>query len=264
MSASSITEVDLHAYLDGELPETRRAEIENYLLAYPNEAIRLSAYQAQSRALRDLFNPILHEPVPESLRKRATLTAKPAKSIWPHGSLQRMAAAFLLAVVSGAAGWLAHGQYQANDRLARITPLPHQAAMAHTVFSVDVKRPVEVTAEHEDQLVTWLSKRMGAPMRPPQLGPLGYELVGGRLLPGDNGPVAQFMYQDGNGQRLTLYVSTEIKTNQDTAFRYAKEGQVNVFYWVDGKWGYALSAGIDKSALSLVATSVYDQLERKP
>ncbi len=178
--------------------------------------------------------------------------------------MQRIAAGFLLAVVSGAAGWLAHGHYQANDRLAVLPPLPHHAAVAHAVFSADVKRPVEISAEHEDQLVTWLSKRMGSPMRPPKLGSLGYELVGGRLLPGDNGPVAQFMYQDANGQRLTLYVSAEIKANQDTAFRYTQEGQVNVFYWVDGKWGYAISANTPKSALSLVATSVYDQWERKP
>jgi anti-sigma factor RsiW len=211
-----------------------------------------------------LFNPVLDEPLPKALRQQAMKPVPSTEKMLPRWSLQRIAAGFLLAAVSGAAGWLANGVSPANERLARLTPLPHQAAVAHTVFSVDVKRPVEISAEHEDQLVTWLSKRMGSPMRPPKLGPLGYELVGGRLLPGDNGPVAQFMYQDANGQRLTLYVSTEIKANQDTAFRYTQEGQVNVFYWVDGKWGYAISASTPKSALSLVATSVYDQLERKP
>jgi anti-sigma factor RsiW len=245
-ASTAITETDLHAYLDGELPVTRLADVEAYLATSPQEALRLRDYQAQGRALREMFNTILEEPLPDALRQRAM---QPAPSVQatqtlqplPRWSLQRIAAGFLLAVVSGAAGWLGHGQYQANDRLAALLPLPHHAAVAHTVF-----------------------KRMGGPMRPPKLGPLGYELVGGRLLPGDNGPVAQFMYQDANGQRLTLYVSTEIKTNQDTAFRYTQEGQVNVFYWVDGKWGYAISASVPKSALSLVATSVYDQLERKP
>ncbi len=264
MSTPAIIEADLHAYLDRQLPEARRADIETYLNAYPQEAARLRDYQAQQHALRELFNPVLDEPLSKTLRQRAMKPVLSTKKVLPRWSLQRIAAGFLLAVVSGAAGWLAHGVSPANERLARLTPLPHQAAVAHAVFSVDVKRPVEISAEHEDQLVTWLSKRMGSPMRPPKLGALGYELVGGRLLPGDNGPVAQFMYQDANGQRLTLYVSTEIKANQDTAFRYTQEGQVNVFYWVDGKWGYAISANTPKSALSLVATSVYDQLERKP
>jgi anti-sigma factor RsiW len=76
-------------------------------------------------------------------------------------------------------------------------------------------------------------------------------------------PVAQFMYQDASGQRLTLYVSTENTSNRDTAFRFAQEGTVNVFYWIDGKFGYALSAGLDKGRLALIATAVYDQIERK-
>ncbi len=261
---AAITETDLHAYLDGELEQDRHADVEAYLQTNAQEALRLRDYQAQNRALRDMFNTILDEPLPESLRQKTMPPARPMKTVWPRWSLQRIAAGVLLATVSGAAGWLAHGQYSAADRMAALPALPHHAAVAHAVFSADVRRPVEITVEHEDQLVTWLSKRMGGPMRPPKLGPLGYELVGGRLLPGDTGPVAQFMYQDVNGQRLTLYVSTEIKANQDTAFRYTQEGQVNVFYWVDGKLGYAISANAPKSALSLVATSVYDQLERKP
>jgi anti-sigma factor RsiW len=86
-------------------------------------------------------------------------------------------------------------------------------------------------------------------------------LIGGRLLPGASGPVAQFMYQDGAGQRLTLYVSTEHARNKDTGFRFSKEGAVNVFYWIDGKFGYALSAGVDKGELARVASAVYEQLE---
>jgi anti-sigma factor RsiW len=58
-------------------------------------------------------------------------------------------------------------------------------------------------------------------------------------------------------------VSTENTDNRDTAFRFAQEGKVNVFYWIDGKFGYALSAGMDKSRLAGVATAVYDQIERK-
>ena len=101
------------------------------------------------------------------------------------------------------------------------------------------------------------------PVRPPKLGGLGYELVGGRLLPGNSGPVAQFMYHDASGQRMTLYVTTESIEMRDTGFRFAREGPVNVFYWVDGKFGYALSAGIDKGELAKVATAVYDQLDQK-
>lgn len=276
MSKLPITEADLHAYVDAELPDDRRAEVEDFLAAQPEEASRVFAYQAQKEALRQLFNPVLDESLPAELLELAEKPIVPAmeamatpavdmkkRPFLSRWSMQRIAASFAIALLSGLAGWLGHGQYQATERMAQITPLARQAAVAHVVYSPDIKRPVEVTADQEDQLVKWLTKRLGTPVSPPKLGTLGYELIGGRLLPGNAGPVAQFMYHDSSGQRLTLYVSTEQTVSRDTGFRFAREGAVNVFYWVDGKFGYALSAGIDKGELARVATAVYDQLENK-
>lgn len=276
MSKLPITEADLHAYVDAELPDDRRAEVEDFLAAQPEEASRLFAYQAQKDALRQLFNPVLDESLPAELLELAEKPIGPAmeamatpavdmkrRPFLSRWSMQRIAASFAIALLSGLAGWLGHGQYQATERMAQMTPLARQAAVAHVVYSPDIKRPVEVTADQEDQLVKWLTKRLGTPVSPPKLGTLGYELIGGRLLPGNAGPVAQFMYHDSSGQRLTLYVSTEQTVSRDTGFRFAREGAVNVFYWVDGKFGYALSAGIDKGELARVATAVYDQLENK-
>jgi anti-sigma factor RsiW len=276
MNHNAITEAELHAYIDGQLAESRRTAVEAYLAAEPEEAARLKAYREQNAALRRLFNPILDEVLPASLQASAEqMMATPQGESLPPAvntekrpflsrwSLQRIAASFFVALLGGAAGWLAHGQYQETDRVAYMTPLSRQAAIAHVVYSPDVRRPVEVTADQEEQLVKWLSKRLGTPVSPPKLGAIGYELIGGRLLPGNSGPVAQFMYHDGIGQRLTLYVSTENTVSQETGFRFAKEGAVNVFYWVDGQFGYALSAGIDKGELARVATAVYDQLPHK-
>ena len=268
MNMLPISETDLQAYVDNALPAAQCSEIEGYLAAHREEAERVHAYQAQKQALKALFNPVLDEALPEKLRALsfsppASAVERPARSFLARWSLERIAAGCLIALLGGVSGWLVHGQYPPPENMARMSTLPRQAAIAHAVFSPDVRRPVEVSAENEDQLVAWLSKRLGTPVRPPKLGPLGYELVGGRLLPGNIGPVAQFMYQDSTGQRLTLYVSTENTSNQETAFRFAQEGAVNVFYWIDGKFGYALSAGIDKGELARVATAVYEQIERK-
>ncbi len=270
MSELPITEADLQACVDSALPETRRAEVEAYLADRPDEAARMAAYLAQKQALKTLFDPVLDEPLPESLRALASPppTAADDRQRRPlpgRRSLQRIAAGFVIALVGGLAGWMLHDRYAPAESRAGVAPLslPRQAAVAHAVFSPDVRRPVEVGADHEDQLVAWLSKRLGTPVRPPRLAPLGFDLIGGRLLPGNVGPVAQFMYQDASGQRLTLYVSTENTASQDTAFRFAQEGPVNVFYWIDGKFGYALSAGIDRGRLARLATAVYEQIEHK-
>lgn len=268
MNKLPMTEADLQAYVDGQLPEARRTEVEAYLAARPEEAARIAAYRRQSEELRALFDPVVDESIPERLSsppRRRTL------------SLQRYAAVAAFAFISGSAGWTLRSAFEPpTTNVAQVsgapqpylaqadtTSLPHQAAIAHVVYSPDVRHPVEIGADQEDQLVTWLSKRLGAQLKPPKLGALGYELIGGRLLPGNQGPVAQFMYHDASGQRLTLYVTTEHSANQTTAFRFAQEGPVNVFYWIDGKFGYAISAGIDKGQLAQVAQAVYDQINPK-
>ena len=257
-----VTEAELHAYLDGLLPQQRRAEVEAYLAARPAEAGRIEAYRRQNEALRGLFDPVLDEPVPERM------LAPPRARAWGL----RIAAGLAIALAGGIAGWQLHGQAGADllvqDAARTALPgrepdgLPRQAAIAHVVYSPDVRRPVEIGADQEEQLVTWLSKRLGTPVRPPRLGKVGYELIGGRLLPGQNGPVAQFMYQDSVGRRLTLYVSNDQQRNRDVGFRFAQEGPVNVFYWIDGKFGYALSAGAGRAELARVAAVVYEQLDR--
>lgn len=270
-----VTEAELQAYVDRQLTPERQREIEAYLLRRPEEAQRVEIYRAQKRELQALFNPVLDEPLPKRLRAAAV-----PKTPW---YLQRMAAGIAIAVISGAAGWGLRGGVGAepgSNTLAQRTPgavtvapatgFAQRAAVAHAVYSPDARRAVEVRADQEDQLVTWLSKRMGAPMKPPHLQALGYALDGGRLLPGDKGPVAQFMYHDNAGAKLTLYVSNEVadmaqKTpagkNRETAFRFAREGSVNVFYWINGPFGYAISADADKAELARVSAEVYRQLE---
>jgi anti-sigma factor RsiW len=157
--------------------------------------------------------------------------------------------------------WLDYARAAVLGPSAAQTPLPIRAARAHLVYSPEVRHPVEVDAKDQDHLVKWLSKRLGVPLKVPVLSNEGFELLGGRLLPGTDGPVAQFMYQDPTGKRLTLYVTRPHSGDEVTAFRFAQDGPVSVFYWIDHDCGYALSGELDKPQLARVANSVYRQLE---
>ncbi len=274
MNQLAVTESDLHAYVDGLLSDVRSEEVAAYLAARPEELARINAYREQNEGLRALFNPVLDEAVPPLLTEALEKTTSSLSSSRAPSYL-RFAAGLLIAIVSGAGGWMLHGSTQTGllagstiknaDGHIALAGFARQAAIAHGVYTPDVRHPVEIGADQEDQLVTWLSKRTGADMHPPKLGKLGYELVGGRLLPGESGsPVAQFMYQDAGGQRLTLYVSTDQAQNKDTGFRFAQQGTINVFYWIDGKFGYALSGGVNKGELAKIAHAVYEQLDSKP
>jgi anti-sigma factor RsiW len=241
-----ITEAELHAYVDGALPEGDRAGIEAWLASHPEDAERLRAYAEQNALLRSFYNPVLEEPVPAKL-----LAVRP-RAWWGYA-----AAAGILALGIGL-GWFVRGVFITPQVVP--VPLARQAAIAHVVYSPEVRHPVEVTADEEEHLVRWLSKRLGTALKAPKLAPLGYELVGGRLLSGPQGPVAHFMYQDARGQRLTLYVSRQRGEPRDTAFRFSQEERVSVFYWVDGNFGYALSGEVRRDQLLKVADVVYKQL----
>ena len=67
MDESQVTETDLQAHVDGRLSEARRADVEAYLGARPEETSRLAAYRTQRDALRDLFADVLTEPPPARL-----------------------------------------------------------------------------------------------------------------------------------------------------------------------------------------------------
>ena len=244
-----IAEIDLHAYVDSRLSEERRAEVEAFLTASPQEAERVRAYQEQNETLHALFDSALAEPIPLKWQS-------PGRH-W-NFLLRPVAAALVWIVVGGLLGWVLRGDYA--GRSAKRVDFARQAAMAHAVYSPEVRHPVEVSAEQEEHLVGWLSKRLGASLKAPHLSALGYELVGGRLLPGDRGPVAQFMYQDKNGQRLTLYIKTDAGAHRETAFRFSQEGNVGVFYWIDRQLSYALSGEIGKTELLRVADAVYQKL----
>ena len=206
-------------------------------------------YADQNNLLRRQFDTVLTEPIPARMYLK-----RPAWLDYAR------AAVFVAAGVAIGLALPLLRPAPANPAAA-MTPLPIRAARAHLVYSPEVRHPVEVEAKEQDHLVKWLSKRLEMPLKVPVLSSEGFELLGGRLLPGNDGPVAQFMYQDATGKRLTLYVTRPHKGDEITAFRFAQEGRVSVFYWIDRDSGYALSGELDRTQLARVASSVYRQLE---
>lgn len=248
MTNDSISDAELHAYVDGRLDTSRCAAVERYLMLQPQAAERVAQYQQLNTALHALYDPVLTEPLPA--RGGASRRVAP-RLAW--------AASVAIAIlVGGALGWRLHGEAPVMSSPAT---LAQQATMAHIVFAPEVRHPVEVTAADETHLVQWLSKRLGADIRAPHLNEAGFDLVGGRLLPADGGAAAQFMYQNPAGVRLTLYVRRDA-VNETTAFRFAEQDKLRVFYWTDGPFGYALSGEIEKDTLLRVATTVHEQLQR--
>ncbi|MFO1372259.1 MAG: anti-sigma factor [Candidatus Competibacteraceae bacterium] len=252
MSAEPVNEADLHAWVDGRLEPARHTAVEAYLEVNPAERQRLADYGAIDAELHRLFDPALDEPIPAGLK------LPPAQRRTPLVWLARAAVAAGFMLLGGALGWFAHEQVR--QPLIADRAFVRQALAAHVVYAPEVRHPVEVDAGQQQHLIAWLSKRLGTAIHAPALETLGFQLLGGRLLPADGQPAAQFMYQDAGGRRLTLYARRGLAGNRETAFRFAEQDGIGAFYWVDGDLAYALIGDVDRPVLDQAAHAVYQQL----
>ena len=252
-----VEEDDLHARIDRQLPPDRTEEVDAYLAAHPEEEARFSQYAQQREKLRAAFAAQTGGPIPNRLRVAHLLAQQRLRG---RQHVAQIAAAVCLIVLGGIGGWAARdltGLLASSSAGAVAGVITADAIAAYRTFSVEVRHPVEVEAGQEAHLVQWLSKRLGRQLVVPDLAAAGFRLMGGRLLPAEDGPAAQFMYENGSGERLTLYLRTGV--GGETAFRYHEEGGIGAFYWSDEGFGYAIAAKADRNLLLRIAEIVYQQ-----
>jgi anti-sigma factor RsiW len=247
-----VTEDELHAYVDGELPADRRAAVEAWIATHPADADKVASWRKMSDMLHAKYDSVSDEPVPARLSVDA-LARTPRR--WMMGAIAATLVAFAL---GGAAGWIAHG---ANAKPSTFADFTLDALDAHKLYVVEVRHPVEVAANERAHLQQWLSKRVGYEIKAPDLDASGLKLVGGRLLPGPSGPAAFFMYETASGERFTIFSSRA--KGDTTQMRYASSDNDGALFWADRGVGYVVSGPTDKDRLTQVARAVYDQTESK-
>jgi anti-sigma factor RsiW len=245
-----VTEDELHAYVDNELPAERRGDVEAWLAAHPDDAARVQSWRAMANMLHERYDLVLDEVVPKRL-EIDRLVGQPRR--WMYAAAAAVLAAF---VAGGGVGWGARSLTESPSMFRNFTV---DALDAHRLYVVEVRHPVEVGASERDHLVAWLSKRCGYEVKAPELEVTGLKLVGGRLLPGPQGPAAFLMYESPTGERFTLYASrADMKT---THMQYASSSGDGAMFWANGSVGYVFSGSADKDQLNRIARVVYDQTE---
>lgn len=250
----SVSEDELHGYADGRLAPERVEQVEAALARDSDAAARVAAIRAENEALRRTLDPWLAEPVPARLLAAATRPASRVRWSWWRPGLALAATL----VVGIAIGWF--GRETLLARQGTPTSFAREAAFSHVIYARDQGRPVEVGAADEARLVRWLTRRLGVEIAAPDLAGVGFSLVGGRLVAGNEKPTALLMYENADKQRLTLQWRKNDAKSREAAFRYAVERGVGVFYWVDDNCAYALSGDVDRTRLLAAAHVVHGQL----
>jgi anti-sigma factor RsiW len=250
-----VTNADLVAFADGRLDAERTAEIEAWLAEHPDEAKQLDEWRQQTDLLKSALDPVADEPVPAVLTD--VLSRRPSRPL--YWAMASAAAAAIVAFPLGLAlGWYLTAARMMVDEGER---LAETGLSTYRVYTAEVRHPVEVWADEEQHLVNWLTKRLGVPVKAPDLSRNGLKLVGGRLIAEDDAPLALLMYEDNSGRRFTLLVEHIVNGHQ-TAFRYVQKDGACAFYWIEGDIGYALTGPADRNVVLQVAETVYEQLNK--
>ncbi len=274
MSSNSIHIDELHAYADGRLPAARRAEVEAYLAAHPGAAAEVAAWRETDAQLHRALDPLLNEPVPQRRIPAAILGAARRPTATGFGAMRgwRVVALSVACLAIGCgAGWLSRGVVERTMPMQRFA---NDALVSHVVFAPESKHIVEVPADEEAHLVTWLSRRLDAQLHVPDLRSLGYRLIGGRQTVVADAPTAMLMYEGPGGTRISVQLR-RMPSNRDTGFRLETLAPDNrvlqaihpavdhpppmAFYWADHGLGFAVAGPLARAQLLEVAQVVFRQ-----
>jgi anti-sigma factor RsiW len=266
MTAERISDEQLSAWVDGELDAAGRRQVDAWLLLHPEDAARAQLWAADRDALRALYALRGDEPVPPRLR--AAVWQPGAAAAMPRWAMAAAAAGLVVAgaLAGGGTVWQWQQSQMAALQLRGATGTAQgwvqRAALAHAVYVPEPRHAVEVQAQ-EEHLARWLTRRVEMPVKLFDLHTQGFDLVGGRLLPDGPGKSAQLMYQDAQGRRVTVYLRKP-ENGAEVDFRYERQGELGLFYWVEEGCGYALVGNLPRESLLALAEAIYKQHPEVP
>jgi len=268
MERAPPSDEDLHAYLDGELPEGRRAQVEAYLHTDPAAAERLAAYRADGEAIARIFAAAGDlADAPSHPRPPQPISERPRRAVagaWPRALMTpwwRAAAIVLVVAGALAAGWLGlRGGLESRDRSddALWARFGAEALVAHLALG-DARSEPTVAASWQD-ISDYLSATLGTHLEVHDPSSSGYLLVGSSFLTGAKGRVVQLAFRGHDGKLLTMYLEPW-PSKKDAPFReVATQSEVTTMVWVDHRIGCAVSATLPPDRLEQVARTIYEAM----
>lgn len=256
--APEVDETTLSAFLDGALEGEERRRVADAIERDRRLGQQAAAFQGVDMALRRYADVLREAEPPARLCIRRMAAERRDKRLRRTGIVL---ACLLLVGLGVAGGWVGHGLFHQQEFMART--FVEEAASAHHVYVVEVRHPVEVAEAERAHLTKWLSKRLAEPIAAPDLSGVGFQLVGGRLLPARAGaPAAQLMYEDADGARITLYAKRN-SGGRETAFKVFRPAfsDAETVYWLERDVAYGVSGAVGRETLFMLANAVLKGLD---
>ncbi|MEA1671852.1 hypothetical protein [Nitrospirillum sp. BR 11163] len=229
----SIAEVDLHAFLDGELPEDRARVVEAAILADPALAERLAGYEADKAMMKRLYSPLIDRPVPQHLIDLAqSVAGQPAARPWADWRRLGAVAAVVLLLAGG-------GAYLAGR------PAGDVVQMALAARDVPAVVPSDLAPYNAA-----LSRVVALNIKVPDLTRAGYRLAGVKV----EGQAATVAYRDADDRLFTIYLRHSDGT---VRFDQFKRDNLRVCVWQDDQLSMVMAGEMSAAVMQKLASMAY-------
>jgi anti-sigma factor RsiW len=135
-----------------------------------------------------------------------------------------VAAVVALLAVGMMAGIYLHNQVLDSGRSANITK---QALKTHMFYTSEGRTVLEAGASKTDDLLLWISNRLGSPVKTIDLTEIGFNLVGSIVVPASPGYGMATVYENESLEKVTIYVSADQKDRGYSDVNCYKPGGAN-------------------------------------
>jgi len=241
-----ISNEELHAFIDGELDETRRVEIAELAASDADLAREIAAFRADKARLLELFGPVIERPLPAHWRARIL---RPA----PRYRVPALAAiAASLVLVLGVLVLRQSSGVKQDTIIAE--------AIAARGGSTLAERSIAIASEREAAASGRLmSETLGMKAKAPELVQLGYKLTAMEVYEGVQGGKAVELVYRGHGDReVTLYVRHA--TGAPRFDQFERNG-MRVCIWQDDVVGMVVTGSMSAAEMQRLASLAYSALQ---
>jgi anti-sigma factor RsiW len=239
-----ITDLDITAYIDGELGADRVRAVEDAASWDAGLAARIEAYRADKEMLKNIYAPLVDRPIPPAwidLARAAPYPPARARQSW---RLFGAAAAVVLVVLAGLSFYDAtHRSGPAGDVI--------EAALSARNDDAAAQKFVAVANIGEARRYDGALKGIvGANVKVPALDSMGYRVTGLRFYE----HAAEIQYHDGKGRLFTLYLRPSDGT---TRFDQFERDGLHICIWQDDLVSTVMAGAISAAMMQRLASLTY-------
>lgn len=229
------SEMEIHAYIDGQLDVEGRFAVEEYLRAHPDRAAQVMGDLGRRSALQLLARD--RRPVPSHWRDAAERLAAPRPARWRRwtqvGGLASAAAAILLLVV------IPNPPAYVDDAITS-----HRVAL----LRANMDSQVEAPAFNAQEI------RRATNITVPAM-PTDWQVTDVQLFPTERGPALLMAVLTREGDRLSIFMQRQ-KNGAPKRPDAVREGAQSVAYWRRGDMSYALVGDSEPGELDAKAEAL--------